>query len=214
LKDFSLVNTHSLLCRTCPYIEPRLLIPDLSKQTSRPDPSKECVFTSEKSFKPECKEEVYRNRMENDAGKAQQFTEHKSAIANFQKSLRRDQSIVGTRAYGSDRALQKALHLQDIISVETLPLERIDSPLVVPRIGIGIEKFERNRGRSVGPALKKESELPPRFQEQVKQAQCFMREFKRGESRCEVSMLSPLSHQVVNLRRSRLYSPVRGEDPQ
>jgi len=189
------------LCRSCPFIEPRLIIPDLSKQTSRPDPVKGNERTSDVAFKPENKEDVYKHQMEFDADKADRFTLKRHAISNFRKSLRREQSIVGTRAFGSDRALQNAHHVQDIVSVETLPLDRIDSPLVVPRRGVGIESFSRNRGRSLGPTSKKEPDLPR-----------FMREYKRGEARCDVGMLSPLSNQVVNMRRARQYSPMKNEE--
>jgi len=193
--------------------DPRLLIPDMKRQLERDQiPSNKIQrSTSEMAFRPEHSEEVYKNLMEYDASKAELFTRKKILSSNFDKDIRREKAIVGTRRYATDGNIKKALHMQDITSTEQLPLESLDSPICRPRPDICIEHFGLRKGHDndVGPTQLKESDRPPRLQESKKLIASFGRRQKHGEAPSEVASLSPSNAYVMGQRKERLLSPVR-----
>eukprot|EP00397_Hematodinium_sp_SG-2012_P032857 GEMP01035031.1.p1 GENE.GEMP01035031.1~~GEMP01035031.1.p1 ORF type:complete len:518 (+),score=102.46 GEMP01035031.1:110-1663(+) len=194
------------LCRTCSAIEPRILVPDMSKGVPRPVPGNKIV--SEVSMKPEFQEAVTRQRMEYDANKAEKFMLKRDCIPDFNKFLRREDSMVGSRVYGEDRALQQARHVPPVLSVERLPLERLDTPAVYPRVGTSIDDFNLQRGRDEGIRPARECDKPSRKHDQIKEVSKFSRSPRRGESGCPVRRMSAITDSVASLRKCRAYFPV------
>jgi len=179
------------LARLCPFVEPRILSPDLSKSLPRPSPGGKIV--SETSMKPDCENLVLQHRMTFDVGEADKFTKRRLVVPDFKTYRSRSLGMVGSRAYAEDKALQQARNADVVTSVETLPVEALDSPLLHRRLLI--PAFDAYLTREVSP-LPREQDKPKRKVDQLKDVMTFVRSPRRGGSHTNAGNLSPLARSV------------------
>jgi len=188
------------LARLCPFVEPRILSPDLSKSLPRPSPGGKIV--SETSMKPDCENLVLQHRMTFDVGEADKFTKRRLVVPDFKTYRSRSLGMVGSRAYAEDKALQQARNADVVTSVETLPVEALDSPLLHRRLLI--PAFDAYLTREVSP-LPREQDKPKRKVDQLKDVMTFVRSPRRGGSYTNAGNLSPLARSVGIMRKTRLH---------
>mmetsp|Transcript_107020 Transcript_107020/g.284764 ORF Transcript_107020/g.284764 Transcript_107020/m.284764 type:complete len:540 (-) Transcript_107020:216-1835(-) len=206
LPDRSLSRSFGMsLSRSVPLLskEPRVLGMHFDKYSERPAFSKP-VPEYHRKDDPEADRTVLAHSMTFDARDADKSVRSRLRSAEkFDRSLPREQHFKIQRSYGQDVCLQRVKDnlTRGPVSVELLTDVDV-SPQLQRRV-THVKDFGLMDGRE---PEKRYTQAPPRNRDQGA-AMKFERGVREGDSRCDVSVLSPVSGGISELRATRTFDP-------
>ncbi|CAD7945086.1 unnamed protein product [Amoebophrya sp. A120] len=155
------------------------LVPNFSRQTNRKPMSTLYNYYDENN--PTVVASVDKWNREFDPERAVKSTlPSKREGLEFRKSIKRDQALFGTRAFGQDANLMKARHVQELNSIEQIEQDRLD-PSCCKRKVLGNHDMYMQRGR--GPSEKLRANSPPRQNPLLMEKTKVYRELRPGEGK-------------------------------
>lgn len=204
LPDRSLQRSFGMtLSRSMPLLskEPRVLGTSFEKYTDRPPMSKPMPEYHRKDD-PEIDRTVLAHSLTFDIMEADKAVRSRlKTTEKFDKSLQREQQFKSQRSYGEDICMQR---VKDNLTRGPVSVELLTdvgcSPQLQRRV-THLQDFGHMDGRE---PEKRYTQAPPRNRDQGG-AMKFERSVREGDSRCDVSSLSPVSGGIAELRATRTF---------
>lgn len=199
--------TMSRSCTSCPLLEKKVHVPDLSKYSNR----KPMYALPVEAHDVRVDEAVQSRRLSFDAMAADKLMRPRTRGAeDFSRSLPREKHAQTMRSYGTDPSITLAKNQvnRGVAHFEG-PADRTSSPGTARKTAPA-----KDTSAAIREPMKMSREVPPRKRD-LSSVEKFERGVRPGDARCEANQMSRLAGGISELRGTRSYQALpRHEHPE